>query len=106
MFPTAHLAPRRLPALPSHRWLLGLGLALGGILLMATTGRVYALAPRSSDTTPATVTITSPEDGATVSGTILVTASASDNVGVVRVRFRLDGVNLGARDTSAPYAVS
>ena len=35
-----------------------------------------------------------------------VSAFASDNVGVVGVQFKLDGVNLGAEDTSAPYSVS
>jgi hypothetical protein len=33
-------------------------------------------------------------------------ASASDNTGVVGVQFELDGVNLGAEDTTAPYQVS
>ena len=35
-----------------------------------------------------------------------VTADASDNVGVAGVQFTLDGSNLGAEDTSAPYGVS
>lgn len=56
------------------------------------------------DTTPPTVSITSPANGATVSGTITVTASASDNVGVVGVQFFLDGA-LATDDTSAPYSV-
>jgi hypothetical protein len=60
----------------------------------------------SNDTTPPAVTITSPASGSTVSGTITVTASASDNIGVAGVQFTLDGVSLGAEDTSAPYAVS
>src|SRR5258708_18493752 len=54
------------------------------------------------DTTPPTVSITSPSSGATVSGTITVTANASDNVGVAGVQFKLDGANLGAEDTTAP----
>jgi predicted RNA-binding protein with PIN domain len=58
------------------------------------------------DTTPPTVSITSPASGATVSGTISVKASASDNVGVVGVQFQLDGVNGGAEATTAPYSVS
>src|SRR5207249_6818776 len=46
------------------------------------------------------VAITDPIDGSTVSGTaVKVTATASDNVGVVGVQFKLDGVNLGAEDT-------
>src|SRR6266581_100807 len=60
----------------------------------------------SPDTTPPTVSITSPANGATVSGTINVTASASDNQGVAGVQFQLDGANLGAEDTTAPYSTS
>jgi chitodextrinase len=58
------------------------------------------------DVTPPSVSVTAPASGATVAGTISVTASASDNVGVVGVQFRLDGVNLGAEDTAAPWSVS
>src|SRR5207244_1212522 len=58
-----------------------------------------------SDTTAPTVSITSPTSGATVSGTVTVSASASDNVGVAGVQFQLDGANLGAEDTTAPYSV-
>jgi O-glycosyl hydrolase len=41
-----------------------------------------------------------------VSGTVTVSASASDNVGVVGVQFKLDGNNLGSEDTVSPYSVS
>src|SRR5262249_57095275 len=34
------------------------------------------------------------------------TATASDNVGVAGVQFRLDGAALGAEQTSSPYGVS
>jgi parallel beta-helix repeat protein len=53
-----------------------------------------------------TVSITSPANGATVSGTITVSANATDDVSVTGVQFKLDGVNLGAEDLSAPYGVS
>ena len=59
--------------------------------------------PPSPDTTPPTVRITYPAPGATVSGTINVTASASDDRGVADVQFFLDGV-FGADDTTAPYS--
>ena len=62
--------------------------------------------PPSSDTTAPTVSINSPSSGTNVDGTVTVTASAFDAVGVVGVRFKLDGANLGAEDTSAPYSVS
>ncbi len=58
------------------------------------------------DTTPPTVSVSSPAEGATVLGSVPVNASASDNVGVDGVQFTLDGANLGAEDTSAPYSVS
>ena len=58
------------------------------------------------DTTAPTVSIGAPANGATVSGTIGVDASASDDRGVSSVQFRLDGANLGAADTSAPYSTN
>ena len=62
---------------------------------------------RAPDTTPPTVSITAPASGATVSGTaVTVSATASDNVGVAGVQFKLDGANLGAEDTTAPYSVT
>jgi hypothetical protein len=60
----------------------------------------------NGDTTAPTVSLTAPASAATVSGTVTVSASASDNVGVVGVQFKLDGVNLGAEDTTSSYAVS
>ena len=59
----------------------------------------------SPDSTPPTVSITSPASGATVSGSISVTATASDNRGVSGVQFQLDGANRGAEDTTAPYSM-
>jgi lysyl endopeptidase len=57
------------------------------------------------DMTPPTTSITSPANGATVSGTVSVTSNASDNVGVARVEFLVDG-GLAATDTSVPYSFS
>lgn len=56
------------------------------------------------DTTPPTVSITSPQSDDVVSGTITVTASASDDRGVQGVQFFLDG-DFSADDTSAPYSM-
>jgi poly(hydroxyalkanoate) depolymerase family esterase len=55
------------------------------------------------DGVPPTATITAPANGASVSGTVNITASASDDIGVDRVEFLLDGALLGS-DASAPYA--
>jgi hypothetical protein len=57
------------------------------------------------DTTAPTTSITAPANGATVSATVSVTASASDNVGVTKVEFYLDGA-LKSTDTTSPYAWS
>jgi len=59
-----------------------------------------------SDTTKPTVSLTAPADGATVSGTVTISANASDNVGVVGVQFKVDGTNVGAEDTTAPYSIA
>src|SRR5207248_2054264 len=65
----------------------------------------FAGVTSTPDTTPPVVSITAPTSSATVTGTISVTATATDNVGVVGVQFKLDGANLGAEVTTAPYAV-
>ncbi len=57
------------------------------------------------DTSPPTLSITSPSEDARVSGSITVTATASDNVGVVRVAFRVDGVPAG-NATAAPFQIA
>ena len=59
------------------------------------------------DTTPPAVSMTAPSDGATVSGNAAtVSATASDNIGVTSVQFKLDGANLGAADTAGPYSIA
>jgi hypothetical protein len=60
----------------------------------------------TGDATPPTVSVTAPAAGATVSATTMVTAMAADNVGVAGVQFLLDGTNLGAEDTTAPYSIA
>jgi hypothetical protein len=57
------------------------------------------------DNEPPTVSITYPSDGNTVSGTVVVTASASDNVGVTKVEFYLDNV-IQKSDSTSPYTWS
>jgi hypothetical protein len=55
--------------------------------------------------TPPTVSIGTPANNATASGTVSVTASASDIVGVTKVEFYLNG-GLVSTDTSTPYLYS
>ena len=66
----------------------------------ATTPVVVSL-----DTTLPTVSLTAPAVGATLSGVVPLTATASDNVGVTSVEFLVDSVLLQA-DTTSPYAAS
>ena len=65
-----------------------------------------AAATVAADSSPPSVSVSAPAGGATVSGSVNVTASASDDRGVASVQFRLDGADLGAPDTSAPYAAA
>lgn len=58
------------------------------------------------DSSAPTVTMLSPGRGSTVNGTVTVSASANDNVGVVGVQFKVNGANLGAEDQTPPYSVS
>ena len=55
-----------------------------------------------SDTTPPNVAITYPKNGATVSGSIIVTIDASDNIAVSKVELYKNG-ELFAVDYEAPY---
>ena len=59
-----------------------------------------------ADATRPAVAVTAPVQAATVSGSILVTATASDDVGVAGVQFKIDGQALGAERTSPPYSVT
>src|ERR1700716_1396883 len=53
------------------------------------------------------VTMTSPTSGSTVSSSITVSANVSiiGALTVAGVQFKLDGVNLGAEDGTAPYSI-
>ncbi len=65
----------------------------------------FALFNTAADTTPPTVQITSPADGASVTGTIPISATASDDVDVAKVEFYADGQLVGTA-TSSPYQVN
>nr|WP_250546408.1 Ig-like domain-containing protein [Geobacter sulfurreducens] len=55
-----------------------------------------------ADTTVPVITLTAPANKATVSGTVAMTATATDNVGVSKVEFYVNNV-LKSTDTTAPY---
>jgi hypothetical protein len=76
-----------------------------------TAGNVSTSAPvlvtvSNVDSTPPTVSMTTPANGASVRQTVAVSASAADNVAVAGVQFYLDGNPLGAEDTTVPYSVT
>lgn len=71
----------------------------------ASIAFTVANAPPPDGTAPAIV-MTSPANGAGVAGNVTVTATATDNVGVVGVQFLIDGVPFGAEDTIAPYSAA
>src|SRR5687767_6017929 len=76
------------------------------LVLPAAALVLGATSVHAADTIKPTVSITSPVSGATVSGTLLVAASASDNVGVVGVFFKIDNLSLTGEDKVAPYQVA
>src|SRR5579864_2561241 len=55
---------------------------------------------------PPTVNITSPASGASLSGTITLSATASDPTGIAGVQFLVDNVAVGAEVTTSPYNMS
>jgi len=71
-----------------------------------TTSAGISVTVFNVDTVPPTVSITSPPSGGTVGGVVSVTASATDNQGVVGVQFLVDGVSYGAEVTSPPYTIA
>ena len=58
-----------------------------------------------NDNTDPTVVITAPVAGTTVSGTVSVTVSATDNISVTKAEFYVDGV-WQRTDSSSPYSWS
>jgi poly(hydroxyalkanoate) depolymerase family esterase len=52
-----------------------------------------------------TVSLTAPANGTNLSGTVTISATASDDIGVDHVEFLLDGTLLGS-DASTPYSIS
>jgi hypothetical protein len=58
------------------------------------------------NSTPPTVSMTSPAQGAQLSSLVTVSAMASDAISVAGVQFLLDGASLAAEVTSPPYSIT
>ncbi|MBL8632514.1 MAG: M4 family metallopeptidase [Myxococcales bacterium] len=59
----------------------------------------------TGDTVAPTVSVTAPTAGSTLTGTVAVSANASDNIGVASVDFYAGTALIGS-DTTAPYSVN
>ncbi len=63
--------------------------------------------PPALDTTKPTVKLTAPvKFAAGLTGTIALTATATDDTGVQSVTFQVDGAQVGSPDTAPPYSLS
>jgi hypothetical protein len=62
-------------------------------------------APSGPDTTPPVVAIAAPAAGASVYGSVLLRAEATDAGGIASVRFFVDGAPFGSPVTAAPYEI-
>jgi hypothetical protein len=71
-----------------------------------TSSTVSVTVTNAPDTTAPTVSISAPASGSTISGDAVLSASASDNVGVTGVQFKVDGNNVSTEDTTSPYSIS
>ncbi len=78
-------------------------LTWGGSGPFLNSAITFAIAP-NGDTIPPQVSITNPPNNATVSSTITISASSTDNVAVAGVQFQIDGTNLGSEITATSGA--
>ncbi len=72
--------------------------------LKSTETSISVVANNGGDVAP-TISITNLDDGAVVRGTVLIKATASDNLGVEEVKFYVDEILL-TTDTESPYEYS
>jgi subtilisin family serine protease len=64
---------------------------------------VYEALRTVPDQTPPSISFDTPGSGAALADSVVVSATASDNLGVAGVKFLLDNHPLGVEDTAAPY---
>ncbi len=101
---TLSYADKNLTAATSYTYSLLAYDAAGNISAQSLS--VNATTLTGADTQPPIVSITSPTGNQVISAAWTVTATASDDVGVVGVQFQLDGTNLGSEASSAPYSTN
>jgi hypothetical protein len=86
-------------------WTTNLGGGRLDAFIVRVPGHLLTGTTPADEEAPA-VTLTAPSTGAVIAGPTTLSAAASDNVGVAGVQFKVDGANVGAEDTTAPYSVS
>lgn len=80
--------------------------AINGVGLSTTSAPVTIVVDNPSDTVPPTVQLTETSTVSDVSGVAVLSAVASDPVGVTSVQFQLNGADIGPLLTTAPYRVA
>lgn len=76
------------------------------LLLQSVKQALAGSVTGGSDTTRPSVTITSPAEGTVLSGTAVVTVTATDDGTIAGVRFTIDGSAIGGEDITSPYTLS
>jgi thermitase len=76
----------------------------GRVNLARALGRTVATGGGHSDATAPSISITSPSDNSSVSGTVTVLVNASDDIGVAKVELYVDG-SLYATSATAPFSL-
>jgi hypothetical protein len=75
-------------------------------MMMKRGGNTKGIAPGTTgDLTPPSISIISPADGSSVTGTVSISVNATDNVGVKTVNYTVDGTSIGS-STTAPFGIS
>jgi hypothetical protein len=78
-----------------------------GSMLRQRVGTSAASASTAAgDTQPPAISISSPTNSQTISGSVTISSDATDNVGVAGVQFYLDGQPLGLEISSSPYSIN
>ena len=79
----------------------------GGAVTTSSAVSVSVTTPAGPDAQAPVLSLTAPANLATgLTGTLALTATATDNVGVAGVEFQVDGTIVGTEDTTAPYSAS
>jgi hypothetical protein len=91
------------PAIPSNAVAVSYGLEIESTGTLTVDD--YGLVDTGSPPTNPSVSLTAPTTGATLTGSVTLSANASSPIGIARVDFLVNGIVV-ASSTTAPYAVT